>query len=156
MYVLVTYSKCPELEKPTGVAEIFCDEATCTQICDPGYISIAQRRTKCRYNKKKGHFWRRQLSGCATCETELTPPSGVTKRCAIDKNGINNCKLTCDSGKDFILGNKTPKLISVKCKCPRDKKTKVCFLIQKIFIYSYFILLGPNLRVDQPQTRRLS
>ena len=78
-----------------------------------------------QFSTNEGYFWRAKLSGCATCETELTVPGGVSKNCAIDKNGINNCKLTCDSGEDFLLGNKTPKTIAVKCKCPRDKKTKV-------------------------------
>ena len=33
--------------------------------------------------------------------------------------------MTCDNGNDFLLGDKTPKAITAKCKCPHNKNTGV-------------------------------
>ena len=53
------WSLCPTLEKPAGVASISCDGATCMSVCEPGKIGTGKRRTKCRFKKNKGFFWKR-------------------------------------------------------------------------------------------------
>ena len=40
--------------------------------------------------------------------------------------------MTCDSGKPFILPDKTPKAITSKCKCPKDPKLNWVNLFKKV------------------------
>ena len=75
-------------------------------------------------NDFKGFFWTRKLPGCLTCENTLTAPSGVSQSCAVDASNKNVCKMTCDNGGNFDLGNKTLKTVALKCKCTRNKITK--------------------------------
>ena len=42
-----------------GVAGATCDGATCMVLCEPGKMAIGRRRTKCRWNRKSGFFWKR-------------------------------------------------------------------------------------------------
>ena len=46
-------------EKPSGVKEIVCDGSTCMQVCEEGAISVGKRRTKCRWKRAQGFFWKR-------------------------------------------------------------------------------------------------
>ena len=52
--IATLYNLCPELNTPDGAESIVCDQATCAQICNPGYFAKGPRRTKCRYNNKNG------------------------------------------------------------------------------------------------------
>ena len=45
-----------------GVAGATCDGATCMVLCEPGKMAIGRRRTKCRWNRKSGFFWKRVSS----------------------------------------------------------------------------------------------
>ena len=51
------WSLCPELEPPTGVDSVVCDGSSCVQICQTGMRSIGNRKTRCRWNHKRGFFW---------------------------------------------------------------------------------------------------
>ena len=53
-----SWSLCPELTLPTGVAGTTCQGATCMVVCDEGKVAIGKRRVKCRWNRKKGFFWK--------------------------------------------------------------------------------------------------
>jgi len=61
------WSQCPALEKPSGVQEIVCDGSTCMQVCEAGAISTGKRRTKCRWKRSQGFFWKRELTECHHC-----------------------------------------------------------------------------------------
>ena len=56
------HSMCPALALPAGAESIECDQATCAVVCQPGWLadktSGLKRRTKCRWNKKSGFFWK--------------------------------------------------------------------------------------------------
>ena len=51
------WSLCPELELPTGVDSVVCDQSSCVQVCQTGMRSIGNRKTRCRWNHKRGFFW---------------------------------------------------------------------------------------------------
>ena len=53
------HNLCPALALPAGVASIACNFATCMSVCEPGKIAVGQRRTKCRFNRRNGFFWKR-------------------------------------------------------------------------------------------------
>ena len=59
-------------EKPAGVKEIVCDGSTCMQVCEEGAISMGKRRTKCRWKRAQGFFWKRvSLPVLRTLRTKL-------------------------------------------------------------------------------------
>lgn len=51
-------SLCPALNMPAGVASISCDGATCMSVCEDGKVATGKRRTKCRWRRSKGFFWK--------------------------------------------------------------------------------------------------
>ena len=51
------WSLCPTLELPTGVDSVVCDQSSCVQVCQTGMRSIGNRKTRCRWNRKRGFFW---------------------------------------------------------------------------------------------------
>ena len=53
-----TWSLCPELTLPTGVAGKVCDGSTCMVVCEPGKVAMGRRRIKCRWKRSKGFFWK--------------------------------------------------------------------------------------------------
>ena len=119
------WSLCPTLDVPAGGSSVVCDQSTCAVVCNPGYIGTGKRRTRCRYNKKKGFFWKKELGACETC-TDLTPSAGMSSSCDFNPKNKRVCKHTCDTEGDIIaVGEKEPNNISLKCKCPRDQVTKV-------------------------------
>ena len=54
-----TWSLCPELTLPTGVAGKVCDGSTCMVVCEPGKVAMGRRRIKCRWKRSKGFFGNR-------------------------------------------------------------------------------------------------
>ena len=65
---LAFWSTCPTLETPEGASAIACDQSTCAVICKPGFLSTGRRRVRCRWNRKKGFHWNKELSTCSTCD----------------------------------------------------------------------------------------
>ena len=53
-----TWSLCPELTLPAGVAGKTCDGSTCMVVCEPGKVAMGRRRIKCRWKRSKGFFWK--------------------------------------------------------------------------------------------------
>jgi len=53
------WSNCPALALPAGVKEIKCDGSTCMQVCEDGKASVGKRRTKCRWKRNVGFFWKK-------------------------------------------------------------------------------------------------
>ena len=51
------WSLCSELSIPAGAESVNCDGSSCVQICKTGRRSIGNRKTRCRFNKKRGFFW---------------------------------------------------------------------------------------------------
>ena len=76
-----TFKECEALETPQGASAVTCDQTTCMLICNQGFLPTGPRRTRCRWNKKRGlsvfhhffinfilgYFWNRKLSTCETC-----------------------------------------------------------------------------------------
>jgi hypothetical protein len=124
--IAALHSLCPTLETPAGADSITCDQSTCAVVCSPGFIGTGKRRTKCRYNRKKGFFWKQTLGACESC-TDLTAPSGVTQTCTFNARNKRMCTQTCDTAGDVFadMGEKTPVKVNLKCRCPRDPVTKV-------------------------------
>ena len=56
------WSSCPVLDKPEGVKEVTCENATCMAVCEDGKVAMGRRRIKCRWKRKKGFFWKRVSS----------------------------------------------------------------------------------------------
>ena len=48
-------------ESKIGASEIICDQSTCAVVCPDGFLPTGKRRTKCRWTKKKGFFWKVNL-----------------------------------------------------------------------------------------------
>ena len=61
------WSNCPPLALPAGVKEITCDGSTCMQVCEDGKASVGKRRTKCRWKRNVGFFWKRVSSMFFEC-----------------------------------------------------------------------------------------
>ena len=111
--IAALWSLCPELTVPEGASGTVCDQATCAVVCEPGYIGTGRRRTRCRYTKKKGFFWRRQLGKCETC-SQLTPAVGMSQTCEVVK-GKTRCTHTCDNSDAILtVGDKAPAKIRVR------------------------------------------
>ena len=122
--IAALWSLCPEITQPSNAEELKCDQATCALVCNDGFVAIGRRRVKCRYNKKKGFFWKREIGVCQTC-SEIVPPNGTTVDCAINpKSKKSICSLSCENGNDFEvsdwLSEVTPHKVKLKCKCPRQ------------------------------------
>lgn len=61
------WSSCPALDKPEGVKDVTCESATCMAVCEDGKVAMGRRRIKCRWKRKKGFFWKRELTECKGC-----------------------------------------------------------------------------------------
>ena len=84
------WSDCPSLDTNIdGLLGLMCNGATCAMRCQEGYIAVGNRRTKCRWNRRLGWFWKRKLGSCKTCDpaTPTTTDPNMTVTC-----GINQCK----------------------------------------------------------------
>ena len=111
--IAALWSLCPELTVPEGASGTACDQATCAVVCEAGYIGTGRRRTRCRYTKKKGFFWKRQLGKCETC-SQLTTAVGMSQTCEV-VNGKTRCTHTCDNpDATLTVGDKTPAKIRVR------------------------------------------
>ena len=118
--IAALWTLCPALEIPTNAIDpLTCDQSTCAVVCPDGYIATGKRRTRCRWKKSKGFFWKKQLGGCETCAALTAPAAGITQTCDITGRKKAFCSHTCDNGGTFALATKTPDQIKVKCKCPR-------------------------------------
>lgn len=114
------WAQCPALTVPAGADNIACDASTCAVICKAGYKSFGQRRTRCRWNKTQGFFWKKTLGTCTTCdpETPAVTDTNVTLNCSINRKNKHVCQASCPTGMAFP-GGKAGKSVKVKCKCPR-------------------------------------
>jgi hypothetical protein len=72
------------------------------------YLAAGQRRTKCRWKKSKGFFWKKTLAPCQTCE-EPAAAAGVELSCAVtEPKNRRICFGSCGAGQNFP-GGKTDK-----------------------------------------------
>ena len=81
------WSDCPSLDTNIdGLLGLMCNGATCAMRCQPGYIAVGNRRTKCRWNRRLGWFWKRKLGSCKTCDpaTPTTTDPNMTVTCGIN------------------------------------------------------------------------
>merc|ERR1712176_48236 len=116
--IAALWSLCPELAVPANSA-LTCDQSTCAMVCDQGYIATGKRRTRCRWKKAQGFFWKKQLGGCETC-TDLTVPASITGSSGFNGRNKKTLALTCANGGQFSVGAISPLSIKLKCKCPRS------------------------------------
>ena len=72
-----------------GLEGLMCNGATCAMRCLPGHIATGNRRTKCRWNRRLGWYWKRKLGKCQTCDpaTPVSSDPNMNVTC-----GINKCK----------------------------------------------------------------
>ena len=112
------------MEVPEGADSIACDSATCATICKPGFKAMGQRRIRCRWNKNKGFFWKRELGTCVTCEEPTMSYPNVEFTCTVSAaKNQRVCTGSCPDGAGGPDGRKA-KVMRAKCKCP--KRTGVC------------------------------
>merc|ERR1711990_375020 len=141
------WSSCPTLETPLGVKEIICDQATCMSVCEDGKTAIGRRRIKCRWKRKKGFFWKQQLSECKGCDpVPAMIDSNTQIDCGIGNRKKEICSVRCGSSvvqntTDFVWYNEQEGLHAtympltvrpasgtilgmqqfiMRCKCPRN------------------------------------
>lgn len=121
-----TWSLCPELTLPTGVAGKVCDGSTCMVVCEPGKVAMGRRRIKCRWKRSKGFFWKQELPTCSGCDPEdpttAIADSNMTAECAVNNLNKNKCTLKCSNGGTIFGRNK----VKMTCKCPRINGVKTC------------------------------
>ena len=70
-----------------------------------GKVGSGRRRTKCRWNRTKGFFWKNTPTGCIGCDPEIPTvnDSNVTVACTINRINKRVCTATCSNG-GTILG----------------------------------------------------
>jgi len=141
---LAMWNECPQLETPEGASAVACDKSTCAVICQPGYLAMGQRRVRCRFNKKKGFFWNRELSKCETCDPatpeDTYPGNGLSLVCSVKpKNNRKVCIATCGAEQNFP-GGRPNKFAKAKCKCPR-KEGKCSWLFKRTTATSWDALV---------------
>lgn len=117
--IAALHSLCPDLDVP-GNSELMCDQSTCAVKCADTFIATGKRRTRCRWNKKKGFHWKAALGPCETCSAPLIAPAGVASVCTV-KRGKSMCTQTCEAA-DHVFSSpaSTPATFNLKCKCPRS------------------------------------
>ena len=65
---------------------------------------MGQRRTKCRWNKTHGFFWKKTLAACQTCD-EPVADATVTLNCAVNEpKNKKICFGSCAEGEKFPGG----------------------------------------------------
>jgi len=117
------HSLCANLTAPEH-GTIECDQATCALVCDPGAIANGRRRTKCRFSETKGHFWKKALGTCHTCN-ELVALEFLETHCFFDGKGRKKCSLFCPWNQDMILDGEIlvqKNRFKTTCRCPRPNK----------------------------------
>merc|ERR1711892_1114760 len=117
------WSDCPTLPTPEGALGLRCNAGTCAVLCPGGSRAVGRRRTRCRYTKKLGWYWKEQLGSCQTCDVE-TPESNdplMTTACKVNVNtGRKFCKMNCPA--DHLAADQKTSFVKVACKCPRQGK----------------------------------
>jgi len=117
------WSDCPALPTPEGALGLRCNAGTCAILCPGGSRAVGRRRTRCRYTKKLGWYWKESLGSCQTCDVE-TPMSNdplMTTACKVNENtGRKFCKMNCPA--DHLAADQKTSFVKVACKCPRQGK----------------------------------
>lgn len=116
------WSLCPELELPSGTDQVVCDQSSCVQICRTGTRSIGNRKTRCRWNHKRGFFWTKTLSGCTGCDpaepsSSLTD-SNVEIQCTTNQRNMKICNASCWNEGDLD----GPSRFRCKCQMNQNKQ----------------------------------
>jgi len=83
-----------------------------------------QNLFKCRFSETKGHFWKKALGTCHTCN-ELVAPEFLETHCFFDGKGRKKCSLFCPWNQDMILDGEIlvqKNRFKTTCRCPRPNK----------------------------------
>jgi hypothetical protein len=119
------WTLCPTLALPTGAEQIVCDQSTCMVECPVGWLpdklSGLKRRTKCRWTGKKGFFWKRQLTGCTTCDPFEPSPAdpNLTTTSELTKTSKTKWTFRCKEGFEFATHG--DRKVTSRCKCKRGQ-----------------------------------
>ena len=121
------WNLCPQLQLPIGAESISCNGATCTTVCESGKMTFGHRRTKCRFKKNQGFFWKRTLSDCIGC-SPLNPSStdpNLNITCSDNSKGFKTCQASCPKGMN-LLGRRHNLIMKCKCQWSGRKTNKKC------------------------------
>jgi len=99
--------------------EITCSSRQCKLKCNPGYQTYGAKATvKCIRTRKGTFKWNRDFGVCRTCNPLKVDESQVEETCKILRNGIKQCKFTCNSGSGSSLMYPMKRtMIFAQCKC---------------------------------------
>merc|ERR1712154_237298 len=110
-----------------------CRGATCALKCQPGFLAVGRRRTKCRWNRrKKEWFWKNTLGSCRSCavqDPESTDPLMTTECHTNAKNNRRWCKLSCPA--DHTAANSKKSFVKIACKCPRAANRDCAWYVKR-------------------------
>ena len=124
------WNLCTQLQLPIGAESISCNGATCTTVCESGKMTVGHRRTKCRFKKNRGFFWKRKLSdcimqfGCSPLNPSSTDPN-LNITCSDNSKGFKTCQASCPKGMN-LLGRRHNLIMKCKCQWSSGKTKKEC------------------------------